>query len=46
MTIQSDLQHTREEKIQAKRRIPVYMLILIGLFFLGMIFYMLMHWEH
>lgn len=42
----NQLNHRIEEDIKIKRRIPVYMLMIIGLFFLALIIYMLFHWEH
>ncbi len=36
---------TSAEEIAQKRRLPVYMLIIIGLFFLAMLLYMIADWA-
>ncbi len=46
MTTLKDGKHyeERSEQIKTNRRIPVYILILIGLFFLAFVIYMLSNW--
>ncbi|WP_171263489.1 hypothetical protein [Acinetobacter sp. ANC 4999] len=36
---------TTPEEVKQKKRLPVYMLILVGLFFIALLVYMLADWK-